>query len=325
MQYSDITLVKKFERLPLGFIVKTISLLLILSYLGYVIKKEQRLLEKLFYTLKEVWLTEQYILFLVPILLMPCNWAAEALKWKILSKKVVRQNFTQSIVGVLSGLTLGFITPQSLGEYAGRIWQIKSSRRSELVGAVFIGSIIQCIISLLFGLGGVLVFVNNHNVQISQNSLILFVALLAVILISLRYFWKSSIIPNVAKNFYQKYFSIITTYSSKELIQVGWLSFLRYVIFSSQFIIVLILFKVDLPIPILFAGVSWVFVAKSIIPAFNFLSDIGVREFSALLFFAPYNIDISKIILASLLIWAINILLPTIAGSLLVYKMRVLK
>lgn len=329
MQYSYIPLLKKAEKLPLGFIFKSIILVSILSYLFFEIQKEQYLLNNLFYNFKSIFSTKPLIIISIPLLLVPLNLGAEALKWQILSHKIVKQNFIQSFTGVLSGLSLGFMTPQSIGDYAGRIWHIKNDRRSELIGAVFLGSFIQSLVSITFGIWGAAVYFKNSTINFysSLNNTVIFLFILSLIIIAFLYLLNSfkAFIPNIIISFYQKYLSIITTYSINDLIKIGGLSLIRYVIFLVQFLIILVLFDVNLPIQVLVAGVSWVFFAKTIIPAFNFLSDIGVREFSALLFFNHYHIDVSTIILSSLFIWLINILLPTIVGSFLMFRMRVFR
>jgi uncharacterized membrane protein YbhN (UPF0104 family) len=329
MQYSYIPLLKKSDKLPVGFIIKSFFLVIIISYLFFEIRKEKDLLENLYFQSKSIINGKPLLLILIPLILVPFNWAAEALKWNILSRKVVVQTFKQSFIGVLSGLSLGFITPQSIGEYAGRIWQIESERRSELVGAILLGSLMQGMISLLFGSWGFLLLIYNQKLNFQSfhlsftNNIILILIFLIIIFLSLNKYKIS--IYKFSISFYTKYLSIISTYTLIELIEIGSLSFLRYLIFTIQFIVVLVLFDINLPIEILFAGVSWIFAAKTIIPVFNFLSDIGVREFSAILFFSYYNVNVSSIIIASLLIWVINILIPTIAGSFLMFRMRVFR
>lgn len=54
----------------------------------------------------------------------------------------------------------------------------------------------------------------------------------------------------------------------------------------------------------------------------NFLSDLGIREFSAIYFFDHFGVDLVAVINASLTLWIINILLPTIIGAPLTLKMK---
>ena len=58
---------------------------------------------------------------------------------------------------MLVGLTLGFATPNRVGDYAGRIIELKSRRVSAL-GAVFLGRYCQLVATVLAGRGGPAVF-----------------------------------------------------------------------------------------------------------------------------------------------------------------------
>ena len=60
-------------------------------------------------------------------------------------------------------------------------------------------------------------------------------------------------------------------------------------------------------------------------PTFNFLSDLGVREASALLFFERFAVAIEPVILASLLVWIINLLIPTLLSLVFVSKLRFIR
>jgi uncharacterized membrane protein YbhN (UPF0104 family) len=61
---------------------------------------------------------------------------------------------------------------------------------------------------------------------------------------------------------------------------------------------------------------------KSVLPSFNFLSDLGIREFSAVYFFSPLGVDEIAIISASLLIWLINLLAPAMVGFFYVLRLK---
>lgn len=324
MQYSYISIFKKAGlAIPFQTSIKVITLLIILSYLFFEIKTEEDLLRSMYLDIHFAFNHYPLIYSLIPLLLVPLNWSFEALKWQVLSEKIVHSTFVQALSGVLAGLSLGFVTPQVVGDYAGRILMIGHNRRTELVGAVFLGSIIQAAISIFFGVLAILYISEYLSPLLTKSMFFLYSALLIVVALV---FFNSktfiNILPIRASIFIKKYLGIIRLYSTNELIKVSFFAIARYCIFAFQFVWTLILFGIDLPIEILFCGVSWVYAAKTIIPAFNFLSDLGVREFSALLFFEHFQAETSKIILASLFIWFINIFVPTLIGSFLVLRFK---
>lgn len=264
------------------------------------------------------------------ILLMLGNWLSEAWKWKVVAAKIEKLSIWQALKGVLTGLSLGFVTPNSWGGYAGRIWQMKEKNREKALGGILLSRGAQLAITLIFGLPGFFYLLSNSgNIMPGADNLFLFLSVTFAIITPLCIIYIggiSSWLGIFLGHF--KWFSfleVLTHFSSKDSLQLLAISLLRYLIFSSQFLIVLLLFKVDLPIEILSMGIGFIFLAKSVIPAFNFLSDLGVREFSALLFFDTTGVDPFLIISASLFVWIVNILIPTIVGTSFVFSMKTIR
>jgi hypothetical protein len=264
------------------------------------------------------------------ILLMLANWLAEAWKWKVVAAKIEKLSIWQALKGVLTGLSLGFVTPHSWGDYAGRIWQMEEKNREKALGGILLSRGAQLAITLIFGLPGFFYLLSNSgNIMPGADNLFLFLSVTFAIITPLCIIYIGSISSWLGIFLGQfKWFSfleVLTHFSSKDSLQLLAISLLRYLIFSSQFLIVLLLFKVDLPIEILSMGIGFIFLAKSVIPAFNFLSDLGVREFSALLFFDTTGVGPLLIISASLFVWIVNILIPTIVGTSFVFSMKTIR
>ena len=255
------------------------------------------------------------------------NWAMEAKKWQVLSRKIESLTFIQAWSGILSGLSLAFITPHALGDYLGRIWHLKVSNRFEAFGAILLGRMSQYLITVLFGLIGIYFMWVNHFTSLDYQlwlylfGVIVLTAILSFFLWENDKYFKSFIKP-MAKKWTWKYLKVITNYSKNDLNQVLLLSGLRYITFSGQFLILLYFIDIPLNSWILFAGITWIFLAKSTLPSFNFLSDLGIREFSAILFFEFYGVDLHQIVVASLTLWLINIVAPTVIGASLLLRMR---
>jgi hypothetical protein len=107
------------------------------------------------------------------------------------------------------------------------------------------------------------------------------------------------------------------------------LSFLRYVVFTCQFLLLLKMFSVPVP---LFEGVviiSLIFFVLSIIPTVT-LTELGVRDSAAVYFFGIYftqagtmqNSVLIGILSAASLLWVINLAVPAVLGTLFVFRLK---
>ena len=115
---------------------------------------------------------------------------------------------------------------------------------------------------------------------------------------------------------------VISDYSEKELLAINAWSLLRYLVFSLQFLFLLWWTGLQAPFFLLLAAVAVTFLLKSLVPAFNFMSDLGVREFSALIIFSVLELPDAEVIAASLLLWIMNICLPALVGVLIVVQLK---
>lgn len=329
MQYSDIISLKKASPVRfLGYFLKGVIFVGISTFIVLKIKDHPIGIAQLVDTVAN---RERHsaisLLLLIPFLTV-INWLLEAVKWKMLSNRIEKMSLWESVQGVLTGLSFGFVTPHAVGDYAGRIWHLKNDKRSESLGAIMLGRALQFFPTFAFGLLGVFYFFFVNNTTIFRLSAWVGVPIVLLAGISLciygrRYFIKIMSLRPFRR--YAKYFTIMAQYSYKEMMSFIGLAFGRYLVFASQFVILLTLLGASENILLLLAGVTWTFLGKSIIPSFNFLSDLGVREFSALFFFSQFHIDAMPVVLASFSLWCFNLLLPSIAGLLGVGSMKIFR
>lgn len=278
-------------------------------------------------------LYERHALYLmvVPLGLVVANWGLEALKWQLLSFPVQPLTMRQATRAVLTGLSMGFVTPRSLGDYAGRILEADVKGSERLVGAVLLNRLSQSLPTYLFGFAGILYLWPYLKITTEVYSLLLLPAvagcgLLIIILPAKRRHWllgKLRQLKGTPGTSAYRMLRVIEDYSAGQLSSLLIYAGLRYAVFSFQFVWILWLAGVSLPFISMLAGVAVVYLIKSLIPTFNFLSDLGVRELSALWVFSAFALPESQLLLASLLLWCINILLPSLAGAVNVVRLRI--
>ncbi len=280
--------------------------------------KEHQLVSKIPETFNELQ-GNRHLLWaiLAVLLLMPVNWLLEAVKWKLLIRPIQSITLGQSFKGILRGVCLGFITPHAIGDYLGRVMAFSNVKKWESIGAVFMSRSVQMSVTLFFGLFAVVGWLSAAYIfQIFQITIVLL--LLGAVFVFLSMHLNRSLKKKI-----QTGFKVIKSYSPKVILKVIAAALLRYFVFSTQYVVLLTILQVDLPFTTLLNGIFWVFFAKSVLPTFNFASDLGVRELSAILYFERWPNYLDGIVLAGLLLWCINIVLPTLIGTFLLFRSKV--
>ncbi len=267
---------------------------------------------------------------LAALALVPLNWGLEAWKWHRLARHLEPVSFGRSFRAVLLGLTLGFATPNRVGDYAGRILELKS-RRVAALGAVFLGRYCQLVVTVLAGGAGLVWFglrfyltgypaaqLGVAAAALAGAGLVLLPLYRARLLLAALGLWRPL-------RRFRPALAVLPTYPVRELNAVLGLSALRYAVFGGQFLLLLAAYGVAVPPGPAVAAVAGTFLLKSLVPSINALADVGVRELSATHLFGLLGQPALPVLSASLSLWVINIALPSAAGLLLVPGLRVLR
>ncbi len=309
------------EKLFLGF--KWGIFVVILVMLFKTLQQKEHSIKFLIIEFRGISIQENAFKIISVIFLLFINWGCEAKKWQILVNKIETITFIDAYQSVLVGLSLGFITPANLGDYAGRILRLKSQKRSEGIGVNILGNGIQFYVALLFG---AISYLQIFTKKVNFMDEILFVFLLFLIILGIFVYLQRFNLTKFVSNFsifhkYQNHINALTSFDSKEFRQVFFWAILRYLTFSLQFVLILQIFQINIPLLDLSAVSCLVFLFKTIIPSINFVSDLGVRELSAMHLFNLYPVHISSVITATFALWLLNILLPVLVGAGLFLKL----
>ncbi|MCJ8163328.1 lysylphosphatidylglycerol synthase domain-containing protein [Pontibacter sp. E15-1] len=277
---------------------------------------------------RHAWGSPLRPLLLLTAALIPLNWGFEARKWQLLGQKIEQMTFLRAYRAVMVGLTLGFITPNRLGDYAGRVLELKSRERLEAIGAIFMGRFCQLVATVLVGSLGLGYFILRFYWELYPAACVSAILLLLAlnVLVVLLLYNASAMVALVAAigplRRFVPYLSIMSAYGTPELSRLLVLSLGRYTVFLLQFILLLVLFGVQLrPIEYV-SGVSGTFFLKSVVPSVSLLSDLGVRELSAMYLFGLLGQARLQVLSASLSLWLLNIAVPSAVGLLFVLRLR---
>lgn len=255
---------------------------------------------------------------LLAFLLMPVNWFLESFKWKKLVQ-VVQQPFIllDAVRAVLIGVFFGFITPNRVGEFGGRLFKIAKGNKVNALNLSLVGGFAQFVITFLVGITcsfWLLLAYFDLNILFG-NLLLLFIYLSTFII----YFNFKGIIKRLLS--FKKFQKFSDQYvfnfnlSQVFLLEILLLTFVRYAVYVFQYVLILYCLGAELNFLFLFKTISIMLLIQTIIPSFA-LIDIGIRG-NVLLFLLSDYIDNQLIIVVSvLLVWILNLVLPAIIGYL---------
>ena len=267
------------------------------------------------------------LLWILPLVLIltVLNWSLEGAKWSVLSRPIGFINFWDSFRGVISGLTLSLIVPAGVGECLGRLGYMESRKKLEAAALVYLGGVIQFLITVIFGMFGVYHLVRRGiSLDVIEFSgIILCVATLMGVSVYLMVKHKKLFHPGLVRVVSRIYQSL-SIIKVKDLSLFVLFSILRYLVFAFQLYILFKALGIELASEIVIAGITWIFLSKTILPAINFLSDLGVRELSAIFFFGFYGVEPQLVIMPTLILWITNILFPSLLGLYFTIKSRIL-
>jgi hypothetical protein len=275
-------------------------------------------------SLLEKLVTIKAFLFLgLTILLMFLNWSLESYKWKYLLNKVEDVSFFQAVKGVLSGLAIGFITPNRVGEFAGKIAYLKSENRANGAVMSFVGSSAQLLVTIQAGLIAIAASKYASPVDIFVTP----IALVTIVIASLVWF-KSNLFLKWISRFdwlkkWNKHTDQLAAVSEKKMTTVYFLSLVRYMVFPLQYFVLFKMLDTTIAFSECLSMTAISYFLLSIVPTYT-IAEIGARGSINLLVFSQLNAPFA-VLSASLLIWVINLIIPALFGTFLLTKFKISK
>lgn len=277
-------------------------------------------------------LKENYVIIFFLILMMFLNWFLESLKWRFLISKIEKISIKRSIRAIFSGITVSAFTPNRVGEYGGRVFCLEQADRVKAVLITVIGSMSQLVVTIAFGSIGILLLPNlmpEFDYFLSQfvfayPIMLFLMILLNVLLVTL--FLNASVFSVLLSKIkflrrYANYNEVFSFYNFSELLEVLLYSVARYIVFTTQFFILLELFKVHVAyIDAMILIMTMLFVI-SIIPTIA-ITEIGVRGSVSIFLFGLLSTNTVGILSATFVMWVINLLLPALIGTIFIFTLK---
>ena len=263
---------------------------------------------------------------IVAALLLPVNIALETWKWKALLKTTSEPTTTDALGSILAGYALGLFSPGRAGDYVGRILYLKDDGFQTAVQtgldrvismSVYLGAglIALC---LAFWMG--IVDFSGSWSYIAPIGVVLALTLIVLVVRPTLLYRALSWFSRSRK--WTRSIRFMGNVDRRLSVHLLALSALRYVVFTSQLVALILAFGGESSGALLYLCASLVFFIKTMIPSFTF-ADLGIRETASVFFFGLVGIVPAAALNASLMLFALNLVIPAIAGAVFVPRLRV--
>jgi len=281
--------------------------------------------------LSQLWLKSNLRVVLVVVLpLMVVNWGIETIKWRSIVNAFEHMSLISAIRSVLCGVALAIVTPGRVGEYGGRLVGISKQNKSKAVIANVISSISQNVVNVSIGLVGMIAYcVNFLEMNYTTTVAICSIASIGLMIMVFLYFRLDLIDHFLARykhykisSWILKHTGFLSEYTRDQLLNILGLSFLRYAVYTSQYVILIMVCGVTNDPYHALLGVSVIFFIQSGLPLPPMLSVLARGEM-AIWIWSVFSINVAAILTATFLLWMINLVIPTIAGSFILWRSKI--
>jgi uncharacterized membrane protein YbhN (UPF0104 family) len=279
---------------------------------------QQQQLQEALDVLLHHWTLNRLLLLSVVFALMLLNWGIEAWKWKILLKPLQQISFGRSIRSVFTGISISLLTPNRIGEYAGRIIYLQFNNKLKGIAINVVSSFGQFIAASVFGIIGCAYYLAHYTgawyLQYVLIGSVLVLLALCVIYFRLQrsivWLEKFTLMHKVSE-----YLQTVKTYSPSLLLQIIGMSATRYIVFAVQYYLLLLAFQISIPFIPTLLSIFLIFWLMAIIPSIA-IAELPIRAEMSYTILQVFSSNAIGIMSASVLLWLINLIIPALIGGI---------
>ncbi len=254
-----------------------------------------------------------YSLVLAIVLVFPNIWMVYK-KWKITLKLLeLDEDRKRNVHSFFAGLVTGMLTPNMVGNFIGRLYYFPSQHRGTITFLTLVSNYAQLLSTVFFGMISIVFAEEVYGLGkswqlISAFAVAGFLAFWAYFLVDIMLKWfKRSRFLAISR-------SILKENPSYRWKMIGWSTF-RFLVFTTQFALVLHAFGEELSIELIIA-IWQVYLITIMVPSL-FLGKLGVKEAVSVAILGGLGMNEFSILFASLIIWFVNSMSPALLGLLI--------
>ncbi len=270
-------------------------------------------------TLIETYAAAQFPWLVAAVFLLLPNLYFQYSKWRLLLRGAYPAVEPADIrSSLLLGFTFGIVTPARIGEFGGRAAAVRDADRLTLVGLTAVDKLATMTVTVGAGALGLLLFCIQHPFMPPWQLAGIegMVAAVVIIIAMLRRSRPPAAETAERDGFFSRHIDrlrrALRTVDRKTRSRLLLLSSLFYATFVLQFYFLLCAFAPIDPLSAL-AGIATIMLVKTLVPPLT-LGELGIREGASVLVLGYAGIVGAVALGASLLLFAINILIPGLAG-----------
>lgn len=307
-------------------------LFLWLCYSIYTQVAQQPHLEQSWQEIKSSVTARKIILLTGVVVLMLLNWSVEAVKWKVSVATTQAIRFLPAFHAVLSGVSLSVSMPNRMGEYAGRVLHLPEGSRLKAVPASLMASMSQLLVTLVAGIAGLVVLkkalLQSGHINRIWYEVLLSGTVIATLVLTLFYFgtgtWRLWLQRWLRNSRHVYLLQSLHLFGASLLLRLLSLSVVRYIVFSVQYVLLFSFFEVHVAAYLVCSVTAVLFLAMAVIPTIA-LAELGLRGQLSLQLMGLFTKNSLGVVLTSATAWAVNLVVPALAGSLLILTSTIFK
>lgn len=275
---------------------------------------------------------ENRLYLLLTVLLMPINWWLETAKWWILLRRIYPSPLGKAFLAVLNGISLSLFTPHRIGEYGGRILPYPPAGHAKVIMASLVANLGQLLCLITAGFIGIILwgrsFFADYEVIYDVG---FYLGGPILVLLWWGFFSVRWLLPYLERMKWPDWLAWLpkTLAHARQfdpwlLVRSTSLAATRYLIYSIQFVCLLIFFGLSIPWHILLLGVFVIYLLQSGLPLPPALGLLSRGELGVLIW-QNYEVNPLVILAASLALFIINLAIPALLGLMVIVKTNITK
>ncbi len=257
-----------------------------------------------------------YLVSLIVILWF-LNLAFETKKWQTLMATFIRLPFTKAWQQVMAGTTTAVGSPSRIAEMGGRMALLPKELRINAAVMTTVSGILQNFVIFTVGIASFALSGKNEPINLPYNYTLISVALviLTTATIIITYYFSDKI---------RYYLHFLKKLNTLTVVKAGGWTLSRYLVYLVQLYVWMQLFGTHLDIEEYIGLSTLYFFMITLIPS-HVLIDMGIRGSVAMFLFSSAKVDTPLILASTFCLWLSNVMLPTLIGSIILIRQKVLK